>query len=453
MAESQLLVDKPHGVVSENDRVSLRERFIRGVSWNLAGTLLAQGSVFVANIIVANRLGPQYFGEFSLLQNTALTFSAIAQVATGVTATRYIAEYRQSDPKRAGRIIGFCSLFTLGTGTIAGLVLFTLADWLSATTLNAPHLSEGLKIMALYLAFSAMSGYQAGVLAGLEGYRHIARLGVIHGGINVACCAAGVWFFGLPGALWALVASLAVRWWLYHVAIREEATFHGIKLSYVMEKQERSILWRFSIPAALGGLTSMPALWLANTFLVQHPDGYRQLGLYSVAFSFKAAVMMIPTAFNTVGGSIINNEMSAYDDARYRRAFWSNTTGLLVSALLGAIFVIISGRVLLGFFGSDFLPAYEPLTILMLATLPEALSIGLYQVIQTQERMWWSFMAVSIPRDGIMVFVAYFLAHSGGASGVAVSYLAGWTVALLVIAAKAYRVGIAPGPGAALNSP
>jgi O-antigen/teichoic acid export membrane protein len=443
-----LLADKIHG---NKGRVGLRERFVRGVSWNLIGTFLAQGSVFAANIIVANHLGARSFGEFSLLQNTALTFSAIAQVATGLTATRYISEYRVSDPERAGRIIGFCSLFTLGTGLLAGLLLFALAGWLSAATLKAPHLSDGLKIMALYLVFSAMSGYQTGVLAGLERYQQIARLGAIHGGIHITCCAASVWSFGLPGALWALVASLAARWWLYHLAIREEVAIQSIKLSYVMEKQESSFLWRFSIPAALGGFTSMPALWLANTFLVQHPDGYKQLGLYSVAFSLKTAVMMVPAAFNTVGGSIINNELSAKDDARYRQAFWSNTTGLLASALLGAGAIIISGHMLLGIFGPDFVSAYEPLIIMMLATLPEALSIGFYQLIQTQERMWWSLMAVSIPRDGIMILVAYFLAFSSGATGVAVAYLTGWTVALLVIAFKAYCIGIAP--GAVLNSP
>ena len=101
MRESQLSSTKTQRVLLDGEAQSLRQRFLRGVSWNLVGTSLAQGSVFAANVMIANRLGPQVFGEFSLLQNTALTLGAIAQVATGITATRYIAEYRASDPEPA----------------------------------------------------------------------------------------------------------------------------------------------------------------------------------------------------------------------------------------------------------------------------------------------------------------------------------------------------------------
>jgi O-antigen/teichoic acid export membrane protein len=436
---------KTHDVLQESGTESLRRRFVRGVSWNLVGTFLSQGSVFAANVIIANRLGSQTFGEFSLLQNTALTLAAIAQVATGVTATRYIAEYRASDPERAGRILGFCALFTLATGLIAGMLLFMLAGWLSETTLNASHLSDGLKIMAVYLVFSAMSGFQTGALAGLEGYRIIARLGAMHGLVHIALCAAAVRLYGLSGALWALVTSLVIRWWLYHVAIRKEAAAHGIRPAYVMDKQERTILFRFSVPAALSGLTSMPALWLANAFLVQQPDGYKQLGLYSAAFSLKAAVMLLPTTVNNVGGSIIHNQIGLNDQSLYRKAYWSNAVATTLSALLGALFVIAVGDFLLGLFGPEFLGAHAPLIILMIATVPEALAIALYQIIQTQERMWWSLFAVNIPRDGLIVIAAYFLVRTSGASGIAIAYLLGWTVTILVIAAKANRIGIKSG--------
>jgi O-antigen/teichoic acid export membrane protein len=442
MVETQLVIEKSAEAVSDTNRVRLRERFIRGVSWNLIGTLLGQGSVFASNIIIANHLGPQSFGEFSLLQNTALTFSAIAQVATGVTATRYIAEYRNTDPDRAGRIIGFCSLLTLATGLIVGLLLFILSGWLSATTLNAPHLSDALKIMALYLVFSAMSGYQTGALAGLEGYRHIARLGVLHGGIHVVCCAAGVWLFGLPGALWALVASLAARWWLYYAAIQSEAQSYGIRPAYVIQERERSILLRFSVPAALAGLTSMPALWLANTFLVQQPDGFKQLGLYSAAFSLKAAVMLLPNTVNNVGGSIIHNQLGLTDQSLYKNAFWSNAIATTLAALVGALFVIVAGEPLLGLFGEQFRAAYVPLIFLMIATVPEAFASALYQIIQSRERMWWSLIAVNLPRDGIIIIAAYFLVETRGASGIAIAYLLGWSVTVLVIATKASRIGI-----------
>ena len=44
---------KIHSGLQENGTESLRLRFLRGVSWNLVGTVLAQGSVFMANVGIA----------------------------------------------------------------------------------------------------------------------------------------------------------------------------------------------------------------------------------------------------------------------------------------------------------------------------------------------------------------------------------------------------------------
>ena len=421
---------------------TLRQRLIRGVSWNIVGTVLGQGSVFATSILVANRLGPQLFGEFSLLQNTALTLSAIAQVATGTTATRYVAQYRVSDPARAGRILGFCTLLTLITGLIGFTFVIAFSDWLSEETLRAPHLATGLKIMALYLLISAMAGFQTGALAGLEAYRRIATVGALHSIFHVGMTAIGVWFYGLPGALWALVGSLILRWGMFHHAIRQETRRAGIRIAYVLGKEEQRVLFRFSLPAALAGLTAMPALWLANTFLVQHSDGYRQLGLYSAAMSLKAAVMLLPIAVNSVGGAIINSHLGPNDQSRYREAYWLNVVATTSIALFGALVVISFSDFLLSFFGKEFLDAQSALVILLVSAVPEALAIALYQVIQTREKMWWSLIAVSIPRDGLIVVAAYYLAREIGAPGVSMAYLFGWIVALTVISVKVHRIGI-----------
>ena len=439
---AEKITGKEKHAVLAHSKDSLLQRFVRGVSWNIVGTVFAQGSVFAANILIANQLGPHSFGEFSLLQNTALTLSAIAQVAAGATATRYVAQYRTSDPARAGRILGFCALLTLMTGLIGCVLLFSLSGWLSVETLKAPQLADGLKVMAVYLMVSAMSGYQTGALAGLEGYRRIAWLGAMHAIVHIVVVAAGVWFYGLPGALWALVVSLVARWWIFHQGIKEETKQFGIRITYGMEKDERSVLLRFALPSALGGLTAMPALWLANTFLVQHPDGFRQLGLYSAAFSLKAAVMLLPIAVNGVGGAIMNSYMAPKDHSLYRHAYWSNVVATTCVAFLAALFVIIFGEFLLNFFGREFLSAHAALIILMVCTVPEALAISLYQVIQTREKMWWSLIAVSIPRDCLIVIAAYFLVGERGATGLSVAYLLGWLVALTAISVKAYRIGI-----------
>src|SRR5260370_28006853 len=98
---------------------SLQLRFQTGIVYNTIGAVFNQGSTFGFNIIVANLLGRQVFGEYAMIQSTLATLALIAQLAVGYTATKYIAEFRSTDPQRAGRILGMMTAFS---ASIAGIV-------------------------------------------------------------------------------------------------------------------------------------------------------------------------------------------------------------------------------------------------------------------------------------------------------------------------------------------
>ena len=85
-------------------------RIISGVGWSTVGAVFTYGSTFIVNIIIANIIGKNVFGEYSIIRNTLLTLSSIAKVAAGITATKHIAEYRSTNKEKAGRILGLCSL-------------------------------------------------------------------------------------------------------------------------------------------------------------------------------------------------------------------------------------------------------------------------------------------------------------------------------------------------------
>ena len=69
-----------------------------------------------------------------------------------MTATKYIAEYRQTDPERAGRIIGLSGLVAMATGDLMALGLLVFAPWIAEHTINAPHLTGVLRIGGLSLS-------------------------------------------------------------------------------------------------------------------------------------------------------------------------------------------------------------------------------------------------------------------------------------------------------------
>jgi hypothetical protein len=198
------------------------------VFWNFLGALFTQGSVFVTNLVLARMLGKEAFGEFAMIQSTLLTLASVAQIATGFTVTKYVAEFRDVDKLRTGRVLGLCSMLTVGTGLMGTILLLIGAPWLADHALNASHLYPELLISASFVLFAVMNGYQIGALAGLEGYRMISVAGAILGGAHLAICWTATNLWALEGAVGGLTLSALLRWVIYSVALRRELASRGI---------------------------------------------------------------------------------------------------------------------------------------------------------------------------------------------------------------------------------
>jgi O-antigen/teichoic acid export membrane protein len=426
----------------------LASRFLTGITWNLMAMAFMQGATFAVNIAVANILGRRVFGEYAMVQNTMLTFAGVAQMAVGYTATKYVAEFRSSDPEKAGHILRLCSIVATTSAAVAALTLLAGASWLAAIVLRAPHLTTGFVVAAFVVFFTVMNGYQIGALTGLESYRPLAVAGAVSGVIMVASSTSAAWVAGLNGGLAGLGLGTLCHWVLLRRSLAEQITRQGIPIRYSPRRSETAIFWTFALPATLSGFVSLPSLWLANTFLVRQPNGYEQMGLYAAAVNFRMIVLFLPQVINRVGMSVLNHERGAADQERYRTAFWVNGALTAAVVVVGVFAVVLLGPWLLPLFGRSFGDAYPVLIVLVLSTIPEALAVAAFQVLQSQARMWLSLLAVSIPRDGLIVVMAYTLTPLYGAVGLAWAYTLGWLVALLaiVILVSRVRFDVAPRP-------
>lgn len=408
-----------------------RARLLTGITWNLMAVAFAQGSTFAINIVFANVLGRQIFGEYAIIRASLLTLAALAPLATGYTATRYVAEFRSTDRARAGRVLGICTVVSTAAACVAALSLLAGASWLATHVLRAPHLRVGFAIVSIALFFSVMSAYQVGALAGLESYRALAMAGMISGVVSLAICGLAVWVGGLNGALAGLSVSASFQWMTLRWFLAIELARRRIVATYRALWLEYAVMVKFALPAALAGFVSLPALWLGSTFLVRQPGGYDQMALYGAANSFRMMVLLMPAVINNVGMSVLGNQRAVLDEIRYRQVFWANMGVTAGVVLLGALTVILFGPQLLMMFGRGFGESYAVLVVLMLSTIAEGLGTAVYQMIQADEKMWLSLFAIAVPRDGGVVVLSYLLAPSYGALGLAVAQSAGAMLALL----------------------
>ena len=421
----------------------IRDRLIKGTTLNLIAVAFNQGSTLIANIIVARILMKQGFGEYAMVQSTLLTVATLSQLATGDTASKYVAEYRSIAPERAGRIMGVCALVSTMMAGVGVILLIAMSPWLAESMLKAPHLAISLIIGSGYLFFSSINGYQTGALSGLEAYGSLAKSGVASGTVAVAAISLGAWWGGLNGTLVGLSISAFVRCVIHNRWLRFESRLHGIKIRYGSGlRQEKAIIFKFALPAALAGYYSMPLIWLANSFLVRQPGGYGEMALYSAANNLRILVLFLPNVMNDVGRAVLNNEKARGDMFHYNRVFRSNVLYIFLVTLGNVIVLGVLGQPILQLFGSDFVVGQSILRLLLAASLFEGLSIALYQYVQSQAKIWFSIICINVPREAFLIVAAYFLVQSYGGVGLAAAYMCATILGLILhflLVAMLYR--------------
>ena len=417
---------------------SIRHRFIRGTAANFIAVAFNQGSTLLANVLVARLLDKTAYGEYAIIVNTLLTIGTLAQVSTGYTASKYIAEFRVTDKARAGRILGACANFSMISAAIGSAIIFCLSSWIATDVFLAPHLTLAIMLGTGFVAASALNGYQMGSLGGLEAFDRLALAGIVSGTVSICCIAAGAWFFGLNGAIAALSIAALVRWAIHAWLLRLELIQHQIVTQYRGSlRAESSTFLKFTLPAAIAGYLTIPAIWLSNTILVRQSDGFNQMALVAAANNIRIVVLFVPLTANAVMMSIINNLMSEKDQTRFQNAYAGN---LLLTAL-GAVGIAgLAGPLapyLLQSFGPSFV-AGVPITYFLLgAAIGEALSTALYQAKQAHGQIWRMVLFITLPRELVLVGSAIALVPVYGGMGLAAAYLIAWTtsaVASLLLA-------------------
>lgn len=320
--------------------------------------------------------------------------------------------------------MGLCALVSALMAGVGTLLLIAMAPWLAGVILKAPHLAIALMIGSGFLFFSAINGYQTGALSGLEAYGSLAKAGVASGIVAMAVISLGAWWGGLNGTLMGLSISALVRCAIHNRWLWHESRKQGITPQYRGSlSQEKAVIIKFVLPAAIAQCYSPPMIWLANSFLVRQPGGYGEMALYSAAYNLRILVLFLPSVMHSVGLSVLNNEKAKGDITHYHRVFRSNVLYIFLVSLGGVIVIGIFGRPILQLFGKDFGAGHFLLWLLLISSFFDALTIALYQYILTKGKIWLQFIGIVVPRETFLVMAAYCLVQFYGGVGLASAYL------------------------------
>ena len=430
--------DVLHTLYQRIEASPLGYRLAKGAFWSLAGSLISRGLGLVSAIIVGRMLGKDDYGALGIIQNTIGMFGTLAGFGMGLTANKYVAEFKRTDPAHAGRIIALASATAWISSGIMAVVLVACGPWLAAKTLAAPQLGGLLQIGALLLLFSGVNGAQTGALSGFEAFKRIAQINLISGLLTFPLMVIGAWKWGVTGAVWGLIGSQLANCVMCFFALRVESAHYQITPRYAGCFSDLGIFWRFSLPAVLAGLLNSVVSWGASALVVNQIGGYGEMGIYNAALRVK----LLPEAFLGMLIApmlpILSEAFGKGDRATFQRTLLFNFT--LATLIIVPVSLVQAAAPALTTmpFGAEYQGHPAIVTWLMLHAVTYALIFPMSSILISMGEMWFSWL-VNLLYAVLFGLGAWFLVPRYGAVGYAAATVIAYVLANIPCVVFLYR--------------
>ncbi len=269
----------------------------KDIFWSVFGSVSSKVLNFIAWILIVRILGKDGYGEYGLIRNTVMMFSAFASFGLGITGTKFIAQYLESDSSKASRIASLTMSFAAFMGIIVTIASFTFSDLIADKTLKSPYLVNDFRIASFILLMSALNGAQTGILFGLKQFKTDAKINIINALISFPVFVTGAYFYGVRGSIIAYTITNFTLCVQYQMAIKSLVQRKVISLNLREGLKEWRLLYIFSLPAALSGLIIMPVKWCSDVMLV-NTAGFSAMGIYSAALIVNTIVVVAANTLN-----------------------------------------------------------------------------------------------------------------------------------------------------------
>ena len=417
MKRIQILIDK----IKSSD---IGKRMATGAFWSFSGTALAKFIVLVASIICAHVLGQKEYGEFGLVRSTINMFVVFGSAGLGLTATKFIAEYKTNNKERINSIYILTNGFAFITGLIVTIAILLAAPYLAVNMVKEPSLEPAIKVGALLLFVTVINAAQEGTITGFEDFKSRA-LNTLLGSIAESFfMILGGYLYGVIGAVLGYGTGFIVLYICNNIAISRNLNKNGIKRSLSdFEKKDLALLYKFSLPAALSSIMVAPVFWIVRSMLVRF-DSFSELAIYEAADQWKVIILFIPSAVSQIVLPILSSIVKVDKTKFWRVLHYNLLLNTSIATLLTLLVCIFSGFIM-RLYGTGYNNSM-PLIILSISTIFTSLAAVIGISIQSRAKMWigfsfnclWAIMTIS--------FTFFYLLRGMGASGVALGILSAY---------------------------
>ena len=406
-----------------------RARLLRGTFFFLIASSGSQFLGMAGAVLCARILNPDLFGQLNMIRSTLLMFGALGGTGLGMAAVKFVAELRDVNLKQTGSYIGY--LIQLGAilGGFGTFLCLFIAHPVAVYILDSKSITQSVMIGSLALFFNTLSGIQIGVLTGFENYKKVAQLTLIDAILNFTLITSFAWVWGLNGALVGSVLVAMIGFPLKHYSVLKACGLARVQISYKFKLVDMASILKFAFPAVLVGLSAQPFDWLVRLIFVRNPDGYLQLGLFSVAVAWSQIVLFLPGQLAAPTQAVIPNLLSIRDTQKIKNLLLK--MGCIIfcfSSLIAAIVFLMSTKIT-SLYGPEYIGAANAIGILAFSSIFCAASQTLKNFLYALNKPW-IVVHSHLVMGGILCSVGWLL-RDYGVEGLSFAYVVGWLSLLI----------------------
>lgn len=402
---------------------TLQAKISRGVAWSFLGTMISKIFMLVVFIIIARMLTVEEYGEVGILRNAILTFSIIGLAGFGVTATRYIAKFKDTNKEKTSNILALTRLSSIIFGSLVSFLIFVFADQIAFHILNNTDLSSKLQYLSIAIFFTSINGYQNGALAGFEKFKEISFINIFNGFLSFPILLIGTYYWGVDGIVYSLVLVSILIWGFSFYFLEKTLKSENIKLYLNRYNNELNILYKFSLPTFLSGLMFTPTFFILNSILAHNENGYVQLGIFSAVFFF---FTLSQSLIQILGQVLYPYAIKEFEKDNKSFVF----INLILPWILGLIInlpLIVFPEIFSMLFGKSYMNEsfYLSLIFIGFSNILTAFGQGIGRNFAAANLMWWSTLS-NLIWSILSIYFAYILSSYGSvgiSSAILIAYL------------------------------
>jgi len=351
-----------------------KNKSFKNFSYIGIGRLVAIVLQAIFYLLFASLLGPESYGQLSVIIAFAGAFAAISGFGLHHTITVFQA-------KKKSKLSEQVKTLSLVITSIGALILLTINEYAA--------------LLSLALSFFLMNQHN---LLGLQKYKHVMIFSIVKGALILVIPFLLYFLFEISGIILGMAIGNLIASGLYFKSLKMKS-FFGLK------KQFKVIIHNFGVETS----NTLPRI--LDKLLIAPLFGFFIVGIYQFNFQILFALEALPAVLHAY---ILSEESSG---VRHKK--------IVNLSILGSVVIALIAIVLAPFFVNEFFPKYSEgvfsLQIMVLSIIPLTVSSVFSAKLQAKESTRIGISAII--RIGTLLVLLAFLGELYGLEGFSLAVL------------------------------